>query len=126
MRVYVCAIAILAVLAGCKHYDSGSPGTPQVITDPPALTGKVKTQRLKCAMGSLGVAVFTVELAELDTRDWKVMKMEIKLPNSETVTLSQRFIAHMWFPAGARLAPPAAKMKDGTAILAIQTGDGGD
>ena len=126
MNIHKFAFAIIVGLAGCKSRDA-SRRVAGVATHflQVAATGKVKSQRMNCKIGTLGVAVFTVEFSELEGGDWKVTKVQVKLPNSKTVVLSDQFVRKMWSPS-PEIDPPTATEKDGITTITISTGDGGE
>lgn len=126
MNIHKFAFAIIVGLAGCKSRETSRTvaGVANHFLQSP-VTGKVKTQRMNCKIGTLGVAVFTVEFSEFESRDWKVTKVQVKLPNSKTVVLSDQFVKKMWSP-GPEINPPIATEKDGITTITISTGDGGE
>ena len=126
MNIHTFAFAIIVGLAGCKSREASRTvaGVANHFLQSPA-TGKVKSQRMNCKIGTLGVAVFTVEFSQLEGDIWKVTKVQVKLPNSKTVVLSDQFIQGMWSPS-PEIDPPKATEKDGITTIRISTGDGGE
>ena len=126
MNIQKFAFSIIAGLAGCKSHEASrgvAEGEPHFLQD--AATGKVKTQRMNSKIGTLGVAVFSVEFSELESRIWKVSKIQVTLPNSKTVVLSDKFVQKMWSP-GPDIVPLTAIEKEGITTVTISTGDGGE
>ena len=72
-----------------------------------------------------GVYPHAAPAAALQGGNWKVTKVQVKLPNSKTVVLSDQFVQKMWSPS-PEIDPPTATEKDGITTITISTGDGGE